>query len=300
MPYQTDSEQVAFKMFDIMGEIPTVRPFAASLAVVPGDISGSVEDGRIMAAAAGLFCVDDKEPLYAKNVYERLHPASLTKVMTALVALKYGTIDTYITASANVNIVESGAQVVGLKQGDQMTLAQALHLALINSANDAAIMVAEGVAGSVEEFCNLMNKEAQMIGATNTNFINPHGLTDDEQYTTVYDMYLILNAAIKYDIFNQIVQMPSYTTTYLQAGGNSRELTVNSTNWYLQGTAATPENVIVVGGKTGTTSAARHCLAIVSKDNNEKTYISVVMRADGREVVYGEMTELLRVVGRPR
>jgi D-alanyl-D-alanine carboxypeptidase len=298
MAYQTDTEQVPFRMFDITAEIPTVRPFAASLAVVADDISGEVDETRIAAAAAGLFCVDDREPLYAKNVYERLHPASLTKVMTALVALKYGTIDTYITASANVNIVESGAQVVGLRQGDQMTLAQALHLALINSANDAAIMVAEGVAGSVEEFCHLMNNEAKAIGATNTNFINPHGLTDDEQYTTVYDMYLIFNAAIKYDIFNQIVQMSSYSTTYLHSDGSSRELSVNSTNWYLQGTAATPENVIVVGGKTGTTSAARHCLAIVSKDNNEKTYISVVMRAESREEVYGEMTELLRQVGR--
>jgi D-alanyl-D-alanine carboxypeptidase len=297
MAYSTDNELAAFRMFDIPGEIPTARPFATNLVVVPGDYSGGVNPELIAAYGAALFNTDEKEVLFAKNVYERLHPASLTKIMTALVALKYGSLDTIITVSANVNIAESGVQVCGLKQGDQLTLAQALYLSTINSANDASIAVAEGVAGSVDEFVALMNIEAKALGATNTNFMNPHGLTDEEQYSTVYDVYLILNAAVKHDHFNRMIQMGSYTTTYMLANGDSRELSVNSTNWYLQGTADSPENIVILGGKTGTTNAARHCLAIVSKDTAGKTYISVIMRSESREEVYEETSELLRSIG---
>lgn len=268
-------------------------PFATDLCVVEGDLTAGTEVDMTQASSAGLFSIDSNETIYAKNVYEKLAPASLTKVMTALVALKYGSPDDILIASENVKIDESGAQVCGLKAGDRMTLTQALHLLLINSANDAAILIAEGVGGSVEGFCELMNKEAKALGATNSNFVNPHGLTADNHYVTAYDMYLIFNEALEYDLINEIIHMPSYTTVYTDKDGNEKELTVNSTNLYLKGDKNAPDAITVIGGKTGTTNAAGHCLILLSRDSSGKSYISVILRSEGRDILYDEMTDLL-------
>lgn len=159
-----------------------------------------------------------------------MYPASLTKVMTALVALQNASPDTVLTATDSVKITESGAQLCGLKAGDTMTLDQALHILLMYSANDAAMLIAENIGGSVDHFVEMMNEEAQRLGATNTSFANPHGLSDDNHYTSAYDLYLIFNEAIKYDSFNEIIHMTSYQTAYYDKDGKAKELTVNNTN----------------------------------------------------------------------
>ncbi len=292
MPYSVDSEISSFRVVNIGEETRTAVPFAAELCVVSSDVALDKLDMANVSGAA-LFDLNSGETIYAKNAHEQLYPASLTKVMTALVALKYGTSDMMLTASANVTNLESGAQVCGLKEGDQMTLAQALHILLINSANDAAVMIAEGIAGSVEEFAELMNQEALSIGATNTHFVNPHGLSDESHYTTVYDMYLIMNEALNYDMFSEIIRMNSYTTVYYDKNGSNKELSVKSTNFYLAGEAEAPAGVTVLGGKTGTTNAAGHCLILVSKDTSNNPYISVILRAESRDDLYTQMTELL-------
>ena len=215
--------------------------------------------------------------------------------MTALVALKHSSADTLLTASANVTNLESGATTCGLREGDQMTLAQALHVLLINSANDAAVMIAEGIAGSIEGFSEMMNEEALQLGATNTHFVNPHGLSDEEHYTTVYDIYLIMNEAVKYDMFNEIIRMAEYTTVYNDRNGSPKELSVKSTNAYLSGTEA-PAGVTVMGGKTGTTSAARNCLVLLARDTAGNPYISVILKAETRDALYLQMTELLNEI----
>lgn len=292
MPYEVNSEVSSFRIVNIEEESRSAEPFALDLCVVSSDINLSHVD-MSKASGAGLFHINGKETLYAKNVHEQLYPASLTKIMTALVALKYGSFDMMLTASPNVTNLESGAQTCGLKEGDQMTLDQALHVLLINSANDAAVLIAEGIAGSVEEFADMMNQEALLLGATNTHFVNPHGLSDDGHYTTVYDIYLITNAAIQYDRFNEIIHMPEYSTIYYDRNGAAKELSVKSTNYYLQGSAEAPSGITVLGGKTGTTNAAGHCLVLVSRDTLGNPYISVIMRSESREDLYGEMTELL-------
>lgn len=292
MPYTANPDSSSFRIVDREEVAASAIPFASDLCVVAENITTeNVDMSKAMGAA--LFDINTKETLYAKNAHDKLYPASLTKVMTALVALKYGSSDMLLTASSNVSNLESGAQMCGLKAGDQMTLTQALHVLLINSANDAAVMIAEGVAGSVEEFAGLMNEEALLLGATNTHFVNPHGLSDDNHYTTVYDLYLIMNEALQYDTFNQIIGMTSYSTVYYNADGESKELTVNNTNHYLQGEATPPTGITVYGGKTGTTNAAGHCLILVSKDTAGNPYISVILRAESRDDLYIQMTDLL-------
>ena len=247
MAYTVNSDVSSLRLVNIEEKNLNAEPFASDLCVVSSDISiPGIDTSK--ADGAGLFDVNGRNTLYAKNVYEKLYPASLTKIMTAL---------------------------------------------LINSANDAAIMIAEGIAGSVEAFADMMNQEALEIGATNSHFVNPHGLSDNDHYTTVYDMYLITNAAIQYDRFNEIIHMKEYQTVYYDKSGNAKDLSVNSTNYYLQGNADAPSGITVLGGKTGTTNAAGHCLVLVSRDTSGNPYISVIMRAESREDLYDEMSSLL-------
>ncbi len=292
MPYMASSEVSSFRIVNTEISSELADPFADSLCVVDTDVSSANVD-MSRASGAALFDLNHSETLYAKNVHEKLYPASLTKVLTALVAIKHGSIDMKLTASGNVRILESGAQVCGVKEGDQMTLNQALHLLLINSANDVAVMVAEGVGGSLEGFMEMMNQEARELGATNSHFSNPHGLPDDNHYTTVYDMYLIMNEAVKYQLFNEIIQMDSYSTVYYDKNGAEKEISVNNTNAYIRGVAEPPGGVTVLGGKTGTTNAAGNCLILISRDSSSNPYISVIMRSEGSDALYEQMTDLL-------
>ena len=295
MPYTVDSEVSSFRIVNHEEESETADPFAAGLCVVNSNISPESVD-MSGASGAGLFDLNGHNTLYAKNVHERLYPASLTKVMTALVALKYGSPDDVYEAAENVKITESGAVLCGLKPGDKMTLDQALHILLMYSANDVAILIAEGVSGgSVDDFVTMMNEEAVKIGATNCHFLNPNGLTQEGHYVTAYDLYLIFQEALQYKLFNEIIQTSSYNTVYMDANGADKPLEIENTNLYLRGAYEMPSNVTVVGGKTGTTSAAGHCLILLSRSSSGTPYISVILKDDSREKLYGDMTALLEI-----
>ena len=271
--------------------------FAQDLCVTTADVANDrLEADLSDVTSAGLFDLNRQEVLYAKNVHERLNPASLTKVMTALVALKYGHPDDMITVTDEVKITESGATLCGLKTGDQLTLNQALHALLINSANDAAAAIAVHIGGSIQGFADLMNQEARSIGATNSHFMNPHGLTQEDHYVTAYDMYLIFNEALKYDMVSEIIHMSSYETAYTDSAGNSKSLSFQTTNLFLRGDYKPPEQVSVIGGKTGTTSAARSCLILLCRDSSGNPYIGVMLSAKERDLLYQGMGSLLNVI----
>lgn len=293
MPYSPQNSVSSYQLVNIANQ-ETIEPFAASLCVASKDIPASGVSLPEVGAAA-LFDTKNLDTLYAKNVNNQMNPASLTKVMTALVALKYGSPDDVYVASENVKITESGAVLCGLKPGDKMTLDQALHILLMYSANDVAILIAEGIAGSVEGFVALMNEEAQKIGATNCSFMNPNGLTEEGHYVTAYDLYLIFQEALKYNLFNEIIQTSSYTTVYMDANGADKSVEIENSNLYLRGTYDMPANVTVVGGKTGTTSAAGHCLILLARSSNGTPYISVILKDDSRENLYKDMTNLLEI-----
>ncbi|MBE5847218.1 MAG: D-alanyl-D-alanine carboxypeptidase [Lachnospiraceae bacterium] len=273
--------------------------FAENLCVTDGDISAGTDVDLSHAAAGALFDLKNANVIYAKNVHERLYPASLTKVMTALVALKYGNPEDLITVSGNAaGITESGAQLCGLKQGDTLTLNQALHALLMYSANDAGVAIAEQISGSVTDFAELMNKEAAALGATNCQFKNPHGLQDEAHYVTAYDLYLIFNEAMKYELFTEIIRSQEYQTTYHDRAGKEKSFNFHTTNQYLAGNYEPPANVTVIGGKTGTTNAAGNCLILLSKDKSGASYISVILRCDERQILYEEMTDLLSEISK--
>ncbi|MCR4989908.1 MAG: D-alanyl-D-alanine carboxypeptidase [Lachnospiraceae bacterium] len=296
MPYTADSNISSFRMIKSQSSITTATPFTAKLCVGDNDVDPSAINIS-SGSYAGLFDIYDKKILYGKNIHQRLNPASLTKIMTAIVALKNGSADMILTATSNVTLKEYDAQKMDLKPGDTMTLSQALNILLLYSANDVAILIAEGIAGSQDAFVEMMNKEAASIGATNTHFVNPHGLTADDHYTTVYDMYLIMNDAMQFELFNEIIHTSEYSTVYHDSAGMDKEISIKSTNLYITGAKETPSGITIVGGKTGTTSAAGHCLVLLSRDTRSNPFISIVMKSDNREELYDNMTLLLDHIG---
>ena len=292
LTYDTNSQISSFNVVSRQDR-NVAEPFASGLCVVTDDVTDDESVDMSQAGAAILFGLNGREILYSMNAHKVLDPASLTKVMTALVALQHGSLDQRLTATSAVNITEAGAQLCGLKSGDSMTLDQALRILLMYSANDVAMLIAENIGGTVDNFVEMMNQEARRLGATNTHFSNPNGLTDPEHYTTAYDLYLIFNEAVKYETFNEIIQMSSYQTTYLDKNGKEKTFDKTTTNLFVRGDYQSPANVNVIGGKTGTTQAAGHCLMLLARDSGGAPYIAIVMGADGTETLYREMTDLL-------
>lgn len=254
-----------------------------------GDVKELSDSGSSL-----LVNITDQKLLYAEHVYDRLYPASLTKLMTALVVLQYGELTDQVSVShAASHIAEGGIKLCGFEEGDLISMEALLKSLLVYSGNDAAIAIADHMSGSEEAFVQKMNEEAEKIGAVHTNFINSNGLHNKEQYTTAYDMYLIFHELLSYDTFRSIISMDSYTAVYQDKAGNPKEKTFKATNQYLSGKSEIPEGMSILGGKTGTTKKAGNCLVLLSKDGAGKEYISVIMKASGSEALYSQMTFLL-------
>ena len=282
-----------FQHQSLVGTSQRASAFAADLCVVDGDQpmdSVSLEDGQ----EGVLLDLKDKSVLFAQNAYERVYPASITKIITALLAFKNSNMDDVVTISQENITLEEGSQVVGFQEGDQVTMDQLVHCLLVYSGNDAASAIATHVGGTTENFVSMMNEYAAQLGCTGTHFTNPHGLQDENHYTTPYDIYLMLNEAMNYKEFTQITQMPSYTVTYTGADGESHSISLEATDHYLTGEATPPKDVTVLGGKTGTTASAGNCLAIITQNAFGKPFVSIVLGASSKELLYQQMNSLLQ------
>lgn len=276
------------------GNLQSAEFFAKDLCVTEDENIGLEDTTESVAEGAGLFRLNEKEAVYKKNIYERLYPASTTKILTALIALEESNLDDVVTVSANAANQASDSSVCGLKEGDRISMRDLLYGLMMRSGNDAAIAIAEHISGSSEEFAVLMNAKAQSLGATNSHFVTPNGLHDEDHYTTVYDMYLIMNAAVQNETFVEILQTANYTTNYTDAAGNPVTQDWATTNKYLMGTEAVPEGVTVIGGKTGTTGEAKYCLVQYNQNASGEPMISIVFKADCRDNMYLLMSEILK------
>ena len=265
--------------------------FAANLCIITG--TDGTADSQVSAEAAGVFGINNQQVVYQKRPFERMYPASVTKVLTALVAIKYGNLQDSITVGQETVITEAGASLCNIKPGDILTLEQLLYGLMLPSGNDAGAAIAVYLEGSIEGFSDLMNLEARALGATDSHFVNPHGLHDENHYTTPYDLYLIFNEALKYPEFRTMIGTQAYTAEYVDSNGNPKTQTWKNGNKYLSGEQESPQGLLVLGGKTGTTQAAGYCLMIASKDEQQEEYISVVMKAPSRAQLYDDMTNII-------
>lgn len=263
------------------------------VCITSSEYSGTPVSGQ--EYVYGLYRLSDNKILEESGITNKIYPASTTKLLTALIALKYCNLSENVTFSYNAShLGVYGAVSCGFKEGDTVVLEDLLAALLIYSGNDAGIAIAEHISGSVEAFVELMNKEAHKLGAVDTHFVNPHGLHNSEHYTTAYDIYLILNELVHYSKFISIVSMPSCEVVYRDAQGVSKTKTFSSTNLYFEGSFEAPKEIEIIGGKTGTTNAAGCCLTLYFKDKSGYSYIAEVFHAPTYEVLYGKMTELMR------
>ncbi len=249
----------------------------------------------IMSAKSSLLVNDtEAKMLYSNGIYKKIYPASITKIVTALVVFKYGNLEDTVTISHNAShITEYGAKLCGFEEGDRIVLRDLVSSFLVFSGNDAGTAIAEHIAGSEEEFANLMNKEVENLGAVHSHFVNPHGLHDKKHYTTAYDLYLIFHELAKNQTFLDIISQSTYTAKFKGKDKKKKKLYFTSTDRYLIGQAEPPEGITVIGGKTGTTLKAGSCLILYSEGKNDNHYISVVLKADSGDDLYVQMNHLL-------
>ena len=278
------------------GETQTqLKLFAADLCATATDITDTSTIAATDLNAACIYDINREKVLYSYQANERLNPASLTKIMTALLVLENCNMDDVVTVG-DVTIYEDGVQLFNLKTGDRISVQNLLYAMLVYSANDVALALAQYVAGSEEAFAEMMNQRALELGATNTHFVNPHGLSHEEHYTTAYDLYLIFNAVAKYDLFLQVINTASYTVEYTTADGTYTSKEILTTNKFLSEIYDTPDGITVVGGKTGSTMAAGKCIILYTTDSAMNPYICVVMGAGNEEQLYHTIQQLCKDV----
>ena len=241
------------------------------------------EDPDILAKAALLVDANTGEVVYAKNEHQELYPASLTKIMTALLTLEAVdagklTMDQPLTATATaLSGLSSDGSSAGIKVGETMPVRDLLYCMLVVSANEACDVLAEAVSGSVNAFVSAMNDKAAELGCENTHFANPNGLHDPQHYTSAWDMYLITKAAMEYPDFMTICDTAATTIPATNMSGERNLYTTNHllSNWRVIGYRNTEAH----GIKTGSTDAAGHCL-VSSATRGSLSFISVILGAD--------------------
>lgn len=248
----------------------------------PSDVSIEADAGIIMDAHSGAV-------LYGKNIHSTFSPASITKVLTALIALERCSMDDEITFSQNaVYNVESNSSSAGYDVGDVATVEDLLYALLLKSANEAANALAEHISGSTEEFAKLMNETAASLGCQDSNFSNPSGLNDENHYVSAYDMALITRKAFEDERFCKIV-----STTYYELPPNKQNP---------EGQGVSPGNKMVkknwpdqyrpdvIGGKTGFTSIALNTLVICAEQGDTR-FVTVILHSQGTQ--YDDTKRLL-------
>lgn len=273
----------------------TAESFAAMLAI-PVDQSYNEQemDTESFLLVEKSNTVSDRALSY-KNPYKRVYPASITKLMTALVCVEtVEDLEQEFVISSASSIKVSGSSTAFLQVGESLKIKDLLYGMLLPSGNDAAVAVAEASCGSVDAFVEKMNEEAVKIGALSSHFTNPHGLPDENHYTSPYDIYLIFRATMQHEVLREILGTKEYQVVYKDRNGARKTQVWKATNLYSTGEKELPEGLKIMGAKTGTTKEAGYCLALdTEKTGSDLDYFSIVMKADTKDILYENMTILL-------
>lgn len=258
------------------------------LLLLPAFPAGAEEELQLASQAAVLMDADTGVVLYEKNMHASLAPASITKVMTALLAMENLEPEQVLTVSqAAVNAVPRTSSHISLLAGERLTVDQALYAIGMESANDAANVLAEAVGGSLENFARMMTEKARSLGAVNTSFTNANGLPDSGHRTTAYDMALITAAALKQEGLANYFSTVTYT---LSATNLSQTRSFHNKDRLLPGGQYYYEGVLLA--KTGWTSSAQGTFVAAVKRGNT-TLIAVTLKSPLLEDKYKDTHKLL-------
>ncbi len=251
---------------------------AHALSAAPSDPAGS-RAPAVEAAAAVLIDVETGTVLFGKNTREPRPVASTTKVMTALLALETCTLDDSVLVSTTA--AQAPGSSLYLKSGDLMRMDDLVAAVLLKSANDAALVIAEHISGSIPAFAKRMNERARELGATDTHFVNPHGLHHREHYSSAYDVALITREALKHPRFQELVSATSARILLPSDPAGAR--TLRNHNKLLR------QADFVDGVKTGFVNQSGHCL-VASGTKRDWQLIAVVLDSPD---MYDEALRLL-------
>lgn len=226
--------------------------------------------------AAFLYELNSDTVMYAANADTKMYPASLVKIMTALLAIREGNLEDIVTVQqAVLNSIPYNAVSAGLVAGEKLSLSDLLYCMMVGSANDAAAVIAAHISGSQIAFVQMMNQYAHTLGCTNTHFTNVHGLHDKRQHTTARDMARILAEAAKYDVFMEYISTVRYVVPATPETPNGRVLT--TLNYLINDEEEKSYyDDRVIGGRTGITEDEKRCLASIAEVNGMRL-LSVVM-----------------------
>lgn len=231
---------------------------------------------NLNSEAAILVEVSTGRILYEKNSTKQMYPASTTKVLTAILVIENCELDEIVTVrESSLSNIPSGYVTCNLQVGEQLSVKDLLYALMIPSANDAAYVLAEYVAGSVEEFSVMMNDKARQLGCKTTHFVNPNGIHEDSHYSSAYDLYLIADYAMKNEFFRTLVATTEYTLPATEKYPNEDRV-LETTNELLNENSRKYFYKNAIGIKTGYTSKAGNCLiGGASRDGLE--FIAVVL-----------------------
>lgn len=240
------------------------------------------DEPKINSRAAVVIDRNSKEVLYKKNMNVKKAMASTTKIMTAIILIEQGDLLKQVEISKKAASI--GGSRLGLKTGDKITLNDLLYGLMLKSGNDAAIAIAEEIGGSVEDFSKLMNNKAMELNLKNTHFVTPHGLDDDNHYTTAYELAMLTDYALKNKKFADVVNTKYYT---VKINGYAKDISnTNELLGVLEG---------VNGVKTGFTNNAGRCL-VTSTIRNNFNIITVVLGADTKKYRTKDSANLIQYV----
>lgn len=258
------------------------------------DADASTGDTALSDTPGLLVNRTTEEVIYYNKAFDEVAPASLTKLMTALLALKYGTMTDEITLTAEMNAnMISSAQTCGFLAGDTVSLETLFNSMLVYSGNETANAIGIYLAGSLTDFAAMMNDEAAKIGATNSYFVTANGLDTSGHYSSAYDLYLIFNECMNYEAFVNAIETSDLTISYQGSDGTTKTSTFQTTNYYLKGEATSPDGLTVYGGKTGTTDEAGACLICYVLDDAGSEYIAVSLGNSSKTELYSQMNKIL-------
>ncbi|MBQ6551319.1 MAG: D-alanyl-D-alanine carboxypeptidase [Lachnospiraceae bacterium] len=290
-------EDVIGPMTSGVGVNGRIAPVSEGLAVI---LSEDIYDPDYVAVPTSLLIRENThDVLYSKGALNKIYPASMTKCMTALLAIEYfGDLDTPVTAGDEVyEGISDSSSLAGITPGMTFTVKDLLTALLLPSGNDAANVLAAAVSGSVTEFVALMNARAKELGMINTRFANPNGLHDANHYTTAYDLYLLMRACMEKQAFREAAGLSEGSITGNLPDGSQTTLSFKSTNSYARGFTIPPEGVRYLYSKTGYTEQAGRCIISVFEDTKKNTYIAVSAGAKTYDELYLETNALLAIIG---
>ena len=248
-------------------------------------------DLSVNAKAALIVEANSGKIIYEDNAEKQNYPASVTKILTAIIVLENCKLDDIATVSKSaVSSIPLGYVVAPLFEEEQLKIEDLLYALLLKSSNDAAYVLAEHVGGSVEGFSSMMNKKAQELGCKNSHFVNPNGIHNNDHYTTAYDLYLIAKYAMENEDFAKIVSTYQYTLPATNKYSKNDRIMKNTNYFVNPNSKYYDENV--KGIKTGTTLEAGNCLITYTKKNGFDV-ITVVLGAKTTESKFSETRKMI-------